>query len=203
MATLPHSISTSLKALSEQLVQSRLQSSDPSSFDPTHFLSESAPLFAILSNLNRESNVFTKESKDRTSMARVKMDGASLRLQNLKFEQNHLEREIRKCEEFESSYLSLPLLPVPDFIALASSPSPPPSIPQPLPTDPHELLLARLAHELEERKRLDVEKKELGVEKGMLVKENEVKKGRLDELERQLEEFVKSAKLIATKMEDE
>lgn len=38
--------------------------------------------------------------------------------------------------------------------------------------------------------RLDEEKKSLGQEKTKLVRENEVKKGRLEELEKQLEEFV-------------
>lgn len=93
-------------------------------------------------------------------------------MQNLKFEQNHLEQEIRKCEEYEyaarappaarpptltrarrSEYLSLPLLSPEDFHELANSPNPPPGVPVPLPTDPHELQLARLNHELAERQR--------------------------------------------------
>lgn len=39
--------------------------------------------------------------------------------------------------------------------------------------------------------RLDEEKRELGLRKGKLVKENELKKNLLEDLEKQLEEFVK------------
>ncbi|KAL8276853.1 hypothetical protein RQP46_010784 [Phenoliferia psychrophenolica] len=209
MTDLPRDVANSLRDLADSVLQSRTDASTSSvPFDPTSALKASTPLFAYLQTVNREAALHSKACKDKTSAARLEMDRAHLRLQNLKFEQNHLEQEIRKCEEYESEYLSLPLLSPEEFYALATSPTPPPGLPVPLPTDPHELQLVRLNHELAERQRLDEEKKELGARKGKLVKENEVKKQRLEELEKQLEAFVVArllvnAKSIQTKMNDE
>lgn len=48
--------------------------------------------------------------------------------------------------------------------------------------------------------RFDEEKKELGARKALLVKENEVKKKQLEDLEKQVDDFVAAAKAIQAKM---
>ncbi|POW17060.1 hypothetical protein PSTT_00900, partial [Puccinia striiformis] len=66
--------------------------------------------------------------------------------------------------------------------------------------DPHELMIKRLKFELSERKRFEAKKKELLQKKLKLSKENDEKKSKLDELEKQLDRFVVSAKEIQSKM---
>ena len=58
------------------------------------------------------------------------------------------------------------------------------------PADPHDRMLARLKHELAERKRLEVERKELLQRKSKISKANDEKKAKLDDLEAQLDKFL-------------
>ncbi|SCV71235.1 BQ2448_2823 [Microbotryum intermedium] len=143
-------------------------------------------------------------------------------MQNLMFEKDHLQREILACQLYESEYQHLPLIPEDEFITLAqtshpkleevvewldewtkqnpSHPDPSNALDEALIEDPHQLMLTRLKNEYNQRKRLDRDKKELSAVKAALVKENERKKARLDQLEQRLELFVKSAKTIQTTM---
>lgn len=129
---LPTELAESLKLLSDEIIAHRLDPTTASDFDPAPYLAQAATLFAALHAVNRETLLFTKRCKGKTQDARLAMDSAHLRLQvshppppsnphalpadpspvceqNLKFEQNHLEREIRKCEEFECVASSSPL----------------------------------------------------------------------------------------------
>ncbi|GAA5937915.1 hypothetical protein JCM10213_001932 [Rhodosporidiobolus nylandii] len=192
--------------VSSRLIAARLE--NPSAFDPQAYLAQSAPLFAALHGVNRTNLLQARESRARTQDARLEMDSAHLRLQNLLFERNHLEREIRSCEEYSSEYQNLPLHPLEELRELAASETPPAGLQLPLPEgdteeSAHDLMLARLAFELAERKRFERERKELGVAKAKLIKENEVKKARLEDLEKQLTEFVEKAKGIQAKMQEE
>lgn len=63
-------------------------------------------------------------------------------------------------------------------------------------------MLARLEFERAERARFDEDKKALGAQKTLLVKENEAKKRKLEELEKQLDAFVASARAIQTKIHE-
>ncbi|GAA5884590.1 hypothetical protein JCM6882_005310 [Rhodosporidiobolus microsporus] len=205
----PQELLALLASLADQLVASRLDpSSDPGAFDAQPYLAQSAPLFAALHGVNRNNLLQAKECRTRTQDARLEMDSAHLRLQNLLFERNHLEREIRSCEEYSSEYQNLPLHSVEELTELAAQENPPAGLPVPLPTGEteelvHELMLARLAFELAERKRFEEERKTLGAAKAKLIKENEVKKARLEDLEKQLTEFVEKAKGIQNKMQEE
>ncbi|GAA5855557.1 hypothetical protein JCM8547_007889 [Rhodosporidiobolus lusitaniae] len=198
-----------LQNLSTDLVSSRLENTaDPSSFDPQPFLAQSAPLFAALHGVNRRNQLHAKECRARTQEARLEMDAAHLRLQNLLFERNHLEREIRSCQEYSSEYQNLPLHTIDELRELAALENPPAGLQVPLSAgdteeSAHELMLARLAFELAERKRFEEERKELGAVKAKLIMENEVKKARLEDLEKQLHEFVEKAKGIQAKMQEE
>jgi THO complex subunit 5 len=111
-----------------------------------------------------------------------------------------------------SEYQNLPLLPLEDFLNLAKLPTPPAGFTTPVPEDPHELMLARLQFELAERqrwvinsysmtlgvwltlsgpfRRFEDERKELGARKTALLKTNQAKKTKLEELEKQVDDFV-------------
>ncbi|GAA5954546.1 hypothetical protein JCM21900_005984 [Sporobolomyces salmonicolor] len=195
-----------LRALSDEIVAAR-QAND-ADFDPAPYLAQAAPLFGALHSVNRNSLLFAKQCRAKTQDARLDMDAAHLRLQNLLFERNHLEREIRSCEEYSSEYQNLPLHSLEELQELANAPEPPAGLKLPLPEgdteeSAHELMLTRLAFELAERKRFEEERKTLGMQKAKLVKENEVKKARLEDLEKQLTEFVEKARGIQAKMNEE
>lgn len=74
------------------------------SADATAFLMQALPLFAQLKALHRETSIQSIQAKASTSQARVRMDRAQLELQNLVYQQQHLEAEIIKCNEYESAY---------------------------------------------------------------------------------------------------
>ena len=75
-----------------------LESQGHSSID---LLSYAGALIARLRYFNREANQSTKVHRSLTADARSAMDQTHLGLQNLLYERRHLEREIRKCLEFE------------------------------------------------------------------------------------------------------
>ncbi|GAA5823848.1 hypothetical protein JCM5353_006380 [Sporobolomyces roseus] len=196
----PDQLISLLRTLSDQILSSQ--------FDTSQLLAQAAPVFAALHQVNRNSLVEAKECRMGTQDARLEMDAAHLRLQNLMYEKNHLEREIKACEEYQSEYQNLPLHSVEELRQLADSDTPPKGLEVPLPEgeteeELHKLMLVRLAFELAERKRFEEERKTLGSEKAKLVKENQVKKARLEELEKQLTEFVDRAKGIQSKMNEE
>ncbi|GAA5881524.1 hypothetical protein JCM16303_005691 [Sporobolomyces ruberrimus] len=196
----PDQLISLLRSLSDQVLASN--------YDTRQILAQAAPVFAALHQVNRNSLIEAKECRTRTQDARLEMDAAHLRLQNLLFERNHLEREIRACEEYQSEYQNLPMHSVEELRQLAASDPPTNGLELPLPEgdseeEQHQLMLTRLAFELAERKRFEEERKTLGLEKAKLVKENQVKKARLEELEKQLTEFVDRAKGIQTKMNEE
>lgn len=114
------------------------------------------------------------------------------------------------------------MLPLDELRTLAASDSPPNGLVVPLPEDEHELMLARLDFELAERKRYrlyldnlsrrrtaadecdsyDEEKKALGTNKAKLIKDNEIKKNNLEELEKKLDGFVEEARSIQAKLHE-
>lgn len=80
MNQLPRDVADQLRALTDSIVEAR-QADPAGEFDPVDALAQAAPLFAILQAVNRESALFAKQCKDRTSAARLEMDRAHLRLQ--------------------------------------------------------------------------------------------------------------------------
>lgn len=73
------------------------------SADATQFLMQALPLFAQLKALHRDTCIQSLQARSSTNEARVKMDRAQLELQNLIYQQQHLEAEIIKCNEYESA----------------------------------------------------------------------------------------------------
>jgi len=155
-----------------------------------------APLFARLKAINRNSSSMLSTFKSQSHKLRNHVDQIHLDLQNLIYERRHLEKEIKKCQEFESEYQNISIHSLEEYFER----NPEDKRDEPDSIDAHELMIKRLKFELSERKRFEAEKKELLQKKLKLSKENDEKKSKLDELEKQLDRFVATAKEIQSKM---
>uniref|UniRef100_A0AAZ3QZ83 THO complex 5 n=1 Tax=Oncorhynchus tshawytscha TaxID=74940 RepID=A0AAZ3QZ83_ONCTS len=109
-----------------------------------------------------------------------RVDVLHLQLQNLLYEVMHLQKEISKCLEFKSKHEEIDLVSVDEFYQEA-----PPEVSRtPLTKDDtHQLTLARLDWELEQRKRLAEQYKESLSSKEKIQKGIEVKKEHLSSLQ--------------------
>ncbi|EEQ29326.1 conserved hypothetical protein [Microsporum canis CBS 113480] len=136
-------------------------------------------LLAQLRGLNREAILNVRSTKQATAEARQEIDRLHLQLQNLYYEQRHLSGEIAACESYD--YLSLPLIPVEEFIALH---------PEHANSDEHELTIARINHEHAEREKLEQARQELLKKKQALIAENKKRKEDLASLDQDLERFI-------------
>uniref|UniRef100_A0AAX7V079 THO complex 5 n=1 Tax=Astatotilapia calliptera TaxID=8154 RepID=A0AAX7V079_ASTCA len=136
--------------------------------------------FMNLKKLNRLAHMRLKKGRDQTHEAKQKVDVLHLQLQNLLYEVMHLQKEISKCLEFKSKHEEIDLVSEEEFYQEA-----PPEISRPQLTknDPHQLTLARLDWELEQRKRLAEKYKESLASKETIQKSIEVKKEHLRSLQ--------------------
>lgn len=158
---------------------------------------EQKQLFALLAQLrglNREAIFRVRETKQSTAEARQEIDRLHLQLQNLYYEQRHLTGEIAACESYDHKYLSLPLIPVEEFLAL---------FPEHNDSDAHELMIARINHEHAEREKLEQARQELLKRKQALIAENNKRKEDLASLDQDLERFIDAAKPIQKIFEKE
>lgn len=78
-------------------------------------------------------------------------------------------------------YLSLPLIPVEEFLSLH---------PEHAESDPHDLMIARINHEHAEREKLEQARQELLKRKQALIAENNKRKDDLASLDQDLERFI-------------
>lgn len=157
-------------------------------------------LLAQLRGLNRDAVLRVRETKQMTAEARQEIDRLHLQLQNLYYEQKHLMGEIAACESYEfvprspslkkhiligprhsHKYLSLPLIPEEEFLEL---------FPEHASLDPHELMIARIQHEYDEREKLEQARQELLKRKQALIAENKKRKDDLANLDADLERFI-------------
>lgn len=136
--------------------------------------------FMNLKKLNRLAHMRLKKGRDQTHEAKQKVDVLHLQLQNLLYEVMHLQKEISKCLEFKSKHEEIDLVSEDVFYSEA-----PPGISRPHLTknDQHQLTLARLDWELEQRKRLAEKYKESITTKEKIHKSIEVKKEHLRSLQ--------------------
>lgn len=58
-------------------------------------------LFAQLRRLNRLSNLYCKDTREKTQEKKLSVDELHLQLQNLQYEAKHLQKEITSCLEFK------------------------------------------------------------------------------------------------------
>ncbi|KAK3309567.1 Fms-interacting protein-domain-containing protein [Chaetomium strumarium] len=142
---------------------------------------------AQLRGLHRAAHFRARETKSLTAEARHEVDVLHLQLQNLYYEQRHLEGEIAACEGFEHTYQLLPLIPVEEFIARH---------PEHADADENALMVARINHERAEREALEQQRVELQKRKQKLIAENKKRRDDLANLDRDLEKFIDAAKPI-------
>ncbi|EME79881.1 uncharacterized protein MYCFIDRAFT_112167, partial [Pseudocercospora fijiensis CIRAD86] len=140
-----------------------------------------ASRLAILRGLNRNAVMSVRATKQETTEARQEIDSLHLTLQNLFYEQRHLRGEIGACEEYDHKYLSLPMLPVEDFLA---------EHPQFLEASDHEVTIARIHAEYEARRALEEQRLKLVKRKLELEKETLGKKEELARLDLEIERWV-------------
>lgn len=141
---------------------------------------QSCILFMNLKKLNRLAHMRLKRGRDQTHEAKQKVDVLHLQLQNLLYEVMHLQKEISKCLEFKSKHEEIDLVSEDVFYKEA-----PPEISRTHLTknDQHQLTLARLDWELEQRKRLAEKYKDSQASKEKIQKSIEVKKEHLRSLQ--------------------
>ncbi|EPE08284.1 putative thoc5 family protein [Ophiostoma piceae UAMH 11346] len=142
---------------------------------------------AQLRTLHRSAYFSARETKSQTAEARQEVDRLHLQLQNLYYEQQHLQGEISACQNYDHSYEHLPLISEEEFLALH---------PEHADADEVALMTARITHEKQEREALEKQKNELLKKKLKLIAENKKRKEDLASLDRDLENFIDAAKPI-------
>ncbi|KAH7417254.1 Fms-interacting protein-domain-containing protein [Cadophora sp. MPI-SDFR-AT-0126] len=147
---------------------------------------------AQLRGLHRDAHMAARETKAVTAEARQEVDKLHLQLQNLYYEQRHLQGEIAACESFDHKYTQLPLIPVEQFLA---------EHPEHAGADENALMTARIDHEHAEREALESQRQGLLKKKLGLVAENKKRKDDLAALDKDLETFIDAAKPIITTFE--
>ncbi|XP_076863253.1 THO complex subunit 5 homolog isoform X1 [Brachyhypopomus gauderio] len=146
--------------------------------------------FIALKKLNRLAHMRLKKARDQTHEAKQKVDVLHLQLQNLLYEVLHLQKEIGKCLEFRSQHEEIELVSVDEFFQEAPSEISRPHITK---EDPHQLTLARLDWELEQRKRLAEQYKSSLCSKEKILKGIELKKEYLSSLQPGLQAIMQAS----------
>lgn len=150
-------------------------------------------LFTILKKLNRLAHMRCKKARERTQESKQKVDSLHLQLQNLLYEVMHLKKEITKCLEFKSKDEEIELVSEAEFFRDAPNEISKPDVTK---GDSHKLMLARLDWELEQRKKLAVQKEQFLKKKETLLKEIHTKKEFLDSLQPRLENILKATQPV-------
>ncbi|KUJ22418.1 uncharacterized protein LY89DRAFT_728566 [Mollisia scopiformis] len=140
-----------------------------------------------LRGLHRDAHVGARQTKALTTEARQQVDKLHLQLQNLYYEQRHLQGEITACESYDHKYLQLPLIPVEQFLA---------EHPEHADADEVALTIARIEHEHAERLALEEQRQGLLKKKQGLIADNKKRKEDLANLDKDLEKFIDAAKPI-------
>ncbi|CCE35368.1 hypothetical protein E4U22_007573 [Claviceps purpurea] len=140
-----------------------------------------------LRGLHRNACISARETKTQTAEARQEVDRLHLQLQNLYYEQRHLQGEIVACESYDHTYKQLPLISVDEFLS---------QHPDHAGDDENELMMARIEHEHAEREALEQQRQELLKRKQKLIAENKRRKDDLANLDHDLEKFIDAAKPI-------
>ena len=108
--------------------------------------------------MNRSIWEKVAEAKDVCKAKSLDMDVADLRLQNLQYEKNHLVRQIRHCRDFHFDESTVQLVDEATFAKTAPAELRTPG-------QPHEHLVNRMSHELQQRQALCAQRDTLLAEK--------------------------------------
>ncbi|XP_035691286.1 THO complex subunit 5 homolog [Branchiostoma floridae] len=147
--------------------------------------------FITLKKLNRLAHMRCKKARDTTHEHKQKVDSYHLQLQNLLYEVMHLQKEITKCLEFKSKDEEIELVEEAEFYKEAPEEISKPDVTQ---QDPHQLTLARLDWELEQRKRLAAKCKDYEDQKEEISQEIQTRRDQLDSLLPRLNTVLESTK---------
>ncbi|XP_019619775.1 PREDICTED: THO complex subunit 5 homolog isoform X4 [Branchiostoma belcheri] len=147
--------------------------------------------FITLKKLNRLAHMRCKKARDTTHEHKQKVDSYHLQLQNLLYEVLHLQKEITKCLEFKSKDEEIELVDEAEFYKEAPEDISKPDVTQ---QDPHQLTLARLDWELEQRKRLAAKCKDYEDQKEEISQEIQTRRDQLDSLLPRLNTVLESTK---------
>lgn len=147
---------------------------------------------AQLRGLHRQATLGARDTKIETAEARQEVDKLHLHLQNLYYEQRHLEGEIAACRDYNHPYEQLPLIPVEEFLE---------RFPQHKESDEVALTVARIEHEHAEREALEQQRQGLLKKKQGLIADNRKRKDDLASLDKMLENFIDAAKPIQKTLE--
>lgn len=149
---------------------------------------------AAVRHLNRTAVMGVRATKQSTAEARAEIDALHLALQNLYYEQRHLRGEIAACEGYAHGYADLPMVPEAEFLA---------EFPEHSGADEDALMVARIGHELTERRALEERRQALLRRKQGLIAENKKRKEDLENLDKDLEKFIEAATPIVKTFEKE
>ncbi|XP_014090523.2 THO complex subunit 5 [Bactrocera oleae] len=116
-------------------------------------------LFVLIKKVNRMVKYNLRSGREDLHREKVRVDSNRLHLQNLLYEVNHLKREIRYCHKFKSQDEDIELVPEDDQLQTEDNKSLMPIDMTPL--SGHAKHLARLERELNLRKHLSAQCKEL------------------------------------------
>ncbi|PMD51864.1 uncharacterized protein K444DRAFT_544219 [Hyaloscypha bicolor E] len=188
-------LDTSKQTREQAIALLDLVSSHPPTSSPSHEfqlqISKQQKLLltylAQLRGLHRNAQVGARETKASTAEARQEVDRLHLQLQNLYYEQRHLQGEIAACESYDHKYQQLPLIPVEQFLA---------EHPERAGLDESALTIARIEHEHKGRLALEEQRQRLLKKKEGLIQANKKRKDDLANLDKDLEKFIDAAKPI-------
>lgn len=143
-----------------------------------------AASLARLRGINSAAHNAVKHARETTTSSRDANDRLRLKLAALAYESRHLEHEIASCRDEPTIHESLPLVSLDDFLARHPDKK---ALPE------QELMLARIADEADERRRIEDERKRLLAEKTTLAQENKVRQQELDALDAQYRHLLSAA----------
>jgi len=153
----------------------------------------------LLRGRHRAAVFSVRETKQATASSRSEIDTLHLTLQNLFYEQRHLEGEIRACEEYPHAFSKLDLALEEDFLERHPDFS---GVGERTEKSGHEMMLARIRDEGEERRRLEAERVGLVKRKAELVKANAKQKEELEKLDREVEGWLEGSGKIRGMLEE-
>ncbi|KAK9896454.1 hypothetical protein P389DRAFT_153169 [Cystobasidium minutum MCA 4210] len=190
----PSSSFNALRELAIRLYHARQEGGND--LDDT-ILSSALQHFATARQMARKLAMENKHDREEVARKRSNMDAAYLAQQNRNYEIGYLYREIEKCNDYDSIYQDLPLEDEEEWLRQVQEAEE--TSEESIPSDPHDRMVARLKHEVAQRQRAQAELKALLASKTKVIKETEIRKSSLEQLEKQLDEFIASAKAIQDK----
>lgn len=170
----------SIQTLFERIKSLKDQGIDPSNPEIDNLRIQGLLSFVVLKKCNRAAHLRNRKSKDKTQEAKQEVDSLHLQLQNLLYEIMHLKKEINKCLQFKSKDEEIDLVSKEEILKEKGR-----NI-DVTDSGPHQLMLARLDWELQERVRLVTKKQDYVETKQKVAQEIQTKNEFLNSLEPRL-----------------